>query len=31
MKIGPFALLMGQPAYEGDLGAEIAYRFDRFA
>jgi len=27
----PFALLMGQLAYEGDDGPEIAYRFDRFA
>jgi predicted dinucleotide-binding enzyme len=27
----PFTLLMGQLAYEGDDGPEIAYRFDRFA
>ena len=27
----PFALLMGQIAYEGDGGPEIAYRFERFA
>jgi 8-hydroxy-5-deazaflavin:NADPH oxidoreductase len=27
----PFALLMGQLAYEGDGGPEIAYRFERFA
>ena len=26
----PFALLMGQLAYEGDGGPEIAYRFERF-
>ncbi len=26
----PFALLMGQLAYEGDVGPEIAYRFERF-
>ena len=26
----PFALLMGQLAYEGDEGPEIAYRFERF-
>src|ERR1700686_4084057 len=26
----PFALLMGQLAYEGDGGSEIAYRFERF-
>ena len=26
----PFALLMGQLAYEGDRGPEIAYRFERF-
>ena len=25
----PFALLMGQLAYEGDGGPEIAYRFER--
>ena len=28
--MGPFALLMGQLAYEGDEGPEIAYRFERF-
>lgn len=27
----PFALLMGQLAYEGEGGAELAYRFERFA
>ena len=27
----PFALLVGQLAYEGEGGPEIAYRFDRFA
>jgi predicted dinucleotide-binding enzyme len=27
----PFALLVGQLAYEGDGGPELAYRFDRFA
>jgi predicted dinucleotide-binding enzyme len=27
----PFALLIGQLAYEGDGGPEIAYRFERFA
>lgn len=27
----PFALLMGQLAYEADGGPEIAYRFERFA
>ena len=27
----PFALLMGQLAYEGNGGPEIAYRFERFA
>jgi predicted dinucleotide-binding enzyme len=27
---GPFALLMGQLAYEGSGGPEIAYRFERF-
>ena len=27
----PFALLMGQLAYEGDGGPEVAYRFERFA
>jgi predicted dinucleotide-binding enzyme len=27
----PFTLLMGQLAYEGGGGPEIAYRFDRFA
>ncbi len=26
----PFALLMGQPAYEGEGGPELAYRFERF-
>jgi len=26
----PFALLMGQLAYEGEDGAELAYRFERF-
>jgi predicted dinucleotide-binding enzyme len=26
----PFALLMGQLAYEGDGGLELAYRFERF-
>jgi predicted dinucleotide-binding enzyme len=26
----PFALLMGQLAYEGDEGPEIAYRIERF-
>jgi predicted dinucleotide-binding enzyme len=26
----PFALLMGQLAYEGDEGPELAYRFERF-
>jgi hypothetical protein len=26
----PFALLMGQLAYEGDEGPEIAYRFERY-
>ena len=26
----PFALLMGQLAYEGAEGPEIAYRFERF-
>jgi hypothetical protein len=26
----PFALLMGQIAYEGQEGPEVAYRFDRF-
>jgi len=26
----PFALLMGQLAYEGDGGSEVAYRFERF-
>jgi hypothetical protein len=26
----PFTLLMGQLAYEGDRGPEIAYRFERF-
>jgi 8-hydroxy-5-deazaflavin:NADPH oxidoreductase len=28
--IEPFALLMGQLAYEGDGGPELAYRFERF-
>jgi 8-hydroxy-5-deazaflavin:NADPH oxidoreductase len=27
----PFALLMGQLAYEGEGGPELAYRFERFA
>jgi predicted dinucleotide-binding enzyme len=27
----PFALLVGQLAYEGDGGPELAYRFERFA
>jgi predicted dinucleotide-binding enzyme len=27
----PFALLMGQLAYEGQGGPEVAYRFERFA
>jgi len=27
----PFALLMGQLAYEGSGGPELAYRFERFA
>jgi 8-hydroxy-5-deazaflavin:NADPH oxidoreductase len=27
----PFALLMGQIAYEGEGGPELAYRFERFA
>ena len=26
----PFALLMGQLAYEGDRGPEVAYRFDQY-
>jgi predicted dinucleotide-binding enzyme len=26
----PFALLMGQLAYEGETGPELAYRFERF-
>ncbi len=26
----PFALLVGQLAYEGEGGAELAYRFERF-
>src|SRR5512138_528749 len=26
----PFTLLMGQLAYEGDAGPEVAYRFERF-
>ena len=26
----PFALLMGQLAYEGNDGPELAYRFERF-
>ncbi len=29
--VEPFALLMGQLAYEGDGGPEVAYRFERFA
>jgi 8-hydroxy-5-deazaflavin:NADPH oxidoreductase len=29
--IEPFALLMGQLAYQGDAGPEVAYRFERFA
>jgi len=28
--IEPFALLMGQLAYETDAGPEVAYRFDVF-
>src|SRR5205807_9172491 len=28
--IEPFALLVGQLAYEGDGGPELAYRFERF-
>jgi len=27
----PFALLMGQLAYEGDQGPEVAYRFEKYA
>jgi 8-hydroxy-5-deazaflavin:NADPH oxidoreductase len=27
----PFALLVGQLAYEGEAGPELAYRFERFA
>ena len=27
----PFTLLMGQLAYEGEGGPELAYRFERFA
>ncbi len=27
----PFALLVGQLAYEGTGGPEVAYRFERFA
>jgi len=27
----PFALLIGQLAYEGKGGPEVAYRFERFA
>jgi hypothetical protein len=27
----PFALLVGQLAYEGEGGPELAYRFERFA
>jgi predicted dinucleotide-binding enzyme len=27
----PFTLLVGQLAYEGDGGPELAYRFERFA
>lgn len=26
----PFALLVGQLAYEGEGGSELAYRFERF-
>jgi hypothetical protein len=26
----PFALLVGQIAYEGEGGPEVAYRFERF-
>jgi len=26
----PFALMVGQLAYEGDDGPELAYRFERF-
>jgi predicted dinucleotide-binding enzyme len=26
----PFALLMGQLAYEGEEGPEVAYRFERY-
>jgi 8-hydroxy-5-deazaflavin:NADPH oxidoreductase len=26
----PFALLMGELAYEGEGGPELAYRFERF-
>jgi predicted dinucleotide-binding enzyme len=28
--IEPFSLLIGQLAYEGDQGPELAYRFERF-
>jgi predicted dinucleotide-binding enzyme len=28
--VEPFSLLMGQLAYEGDEGPEIAYRLERF-
>ncbi|MEO5741301.1 MAG: hypothetical protein ABIS29_11965 [Vicinamibacterales bacterium] len=28
--MAPFSLLMGQLAYEGNGGPEIAYRFERF-
>ena len=27
----PFTLLIGQLAYEGEGGLELAYRFERFA
>jgi 8-hydroxy-5-deazaflavin:NADPH oxidoreductase len=27
----PFALLMGELAYEGEGGPEVAYRIERFA
>ena len=29
--VEPFTLLMGQLAYEGEGGPELAYRFERFA
>jgi 8-hydroxy-5-deazaflavin:NADPH oxidoreductase len=29
--VEPFTLLVGQLAYEGDGGPELAYRFERFA